>query len=85
MSRKLPGTLYHTTGCEGMNFSGDVNVFLVSDRLEPIWRSSVGMTSIDFIVITAACNWGPYLALMLVTAIRGDFAADDRSVGLGPY
>jgi hypothetical protein len=35
MSRKLPGTLYHTMGCEVMIFSGNVNVFLVSDRLYP--------------------------------------------------
>jgi hypothetical protein len=36
MSRKLSGTLYHTKGCEVVIFSGDGNVFLVSDRLSLI-------------------------------------------------
>src|SRR5262249_50652646 len=30
------------------------------------------------------CYWGSYLARMLVTAPRGDFAADDMRVGFGP-
>jgi hypothetical protein len=37
MSRKLPGTLYHTMGCRVVIFLGSVNVLLVSDRLYPTW------------------------------------------------
>ena len=34
--------------------------------------------------LTAAYNWEPYLALMLVTATAVQFAAGDTSVGFGP-
>jgi hypothetical protein len=53
MSRKLPATLYHTMGCEVVILSDDVNVFLVSDRLKPIWHDVVNMACIDFAVLTA--------------------------------
>jgi hypothetical protein len=42
------------------------------------------MPCIDFVAITASYNWEPYLALMPVTAMQGDLAVDDTSVGLGP-
>jgi hypothetical protein len=42
------------------------------------------MPGIDFVAITAAYNWEPYLALRPVIATEGDLAAGDRSVGLGP-
>ena len=42
------------------------------------------MPCIDFVAITAAYNWEPYLALMPVTATEGDLAAGDTSVGFGP-
>jgi len=84
MSRKLPGTLYYTMGCEVVIFSGDVNVFLVSDRLKPMWHGTVDKPCIDFVAIMAAYNWEPYVALMPVTATEGEFAVGDMSVGLGP-
>jgi hypothetical protein len=49
-----------------------------------MWRSSGDMTRIDFMAITAAYNWDPYLALMPVAATRDDLAAGNTSVGLGP-
>src|SRR6266851_4086701 len=42
------------------------------------------MPCIDFVAITTAYNWEPYLALMPVTATEGDLAAGDTSVGFGP-
>ena len=54
MSRQLPGTRYQAMSCDVVMCSGIVNVFLVSDRLKPIWRSSVDMTHIDFMAIMAA-------------------------------
>jgi hypothetical protein len=38
------------------------------------------MPGIDFVAITAAYNWEPYLALRPVIATEGDLAAGDRSV-----
>jgi hypothetical protein len=35
---------------------------------------------IDFVAITAAYNWEPYLALMPVIVTAGQFAAGDTSV-----
>jgi hypothetical protein len=54
MSRKLPLTIYYTMGCEIVVFSGDVNVFLVPERLKPIWHGAVGIWCIDFVAIMAS-------------------------------
>jgi|SoiMetStandDraft_2_1073263.scaffolds.fasta_scaffold74035_1 hypothetical protein len=64
--------------------SGIVNVILASDRLKPMWHDTMDMPHVDFVAITAAYNWEPYLALMPVTATEGDLAAGDMSVGAGP-
>src|SRR5215510_10089017 len=85
MSRQLPGTHYQTTSCDMVICSGLVNVLVVSDRLKPMWHGTVDMPCIDFVAITAAYNWEPYLALMLGTAAKGDLAVRDTSVGLGPF
>jgi len=42
------------------------------------------MPCIDFVALTAAYNWEPYLTLMPVTTTKGDLAAGDTSVGFGP-
>src|SRR5215831_8675064 len=84
MSRQLPGTHYQTTSCDMVICSGLVNVLVVSDRLKPMWHGTVDMPCIDFVAITAAYNWEPYLALMPVTATEGGLAAGDTSVGSGP-
>jgi hypothetical protein len=42
------------------------------------------MLCVDFVALTAAYNWEPYLARLPVTATQDDLAADDMSVGLGP-
>ena len=42
------------------------------------------MRCIDFMALTAASSREPYLALMPVTAMWGDLAVGDMSVGLGP-
>jgi len=42
------------------------------------------MPCIDCVAITAAGNREPYLALMRGTAMEGDLAAGDTSVGFGP-
>src|SRR2546430_14517743 len=42
------------------------------------------MSRIDFTAFTATSSWRPFLALMWVSPHKGDFAADDMSVGLGP-
>jgi hypothetical protein len=44
----------------------------------------VDVPCIDFVTVTVAYNWEPYLALMLVTATEDELAAGDTSVGLGP-
>jgi len=49
-----------------------------------MWHSAVDIRCIDFVAITAAYNWEPYLALMLGTAMAIQFAAGDTSVGFGP-
>jgi hypothetical protein len=49
-----------------------------------MWYGTVDMPRVDFVALTAAYNWEPYLALMLVIATEGDLAAGDTSVGLGP-
>jgi hypothetical protein len=49
-----------------------------------MWHGTVDMPRVDFVAITAAYNWEPYLALMPVTAMEGDLAAGGMSVGLGP-
>jgi len=38
MSRKLPGTHYQAKSCDVVIYSDIVNVFLVPDRLKPIWH-----------------------------------------------
>jgi len=45
-----------------------------------MWHSAVDIRCIDFVAITAAYNWEPYLALMLGTAMAIQFAAGDTSV-----
>lgn len=47
-------------------------------------HSVVKMLYIDLVVITAASNGKPSLARMLVIATKGDLAAGDPRVGLGP-
>src|SRR5712691_6040194 len=84
MSRKLPATRYQATNCSVVIHLGIGNIFLMSDRLKPMWHGTVNMPCIDFAAITASQNWEPYLALMPVTATQDDFAAGDTSVGLGP-
>src|SRR5437016_1747630 len=42
------------------------------------------MSCIDFVVLTATQNGEPYLTVMLVRAMYGEFAVGDMSVGLGP-
>jgi hypothetical protein len=46
-------------------------------------HGTVEMPCIDFVAIMASYNWEPYVALMPVTAIQGDFAAGDTSVDTG--
>jgi hypothetical protein len=43
-----------------------------------------GIPCIDFVAITVALNSESHLALVLVTATYGDFAASDMSVGREP-
>jgi hypothetical protein len=38
------------------------------------------MPCIDFMAITATRKWGPYVALMLVTATSGDLALGDTGI-----
>ena len=84
MSRKLTATRYQATNCSVVIHLGIGNIFVMSDRLKPMWHGTVNMPCIDFAAITASQNWEPYLALMPVTATQDDFAAGDTSVGLGP-
>jgi hypothetical protein len=48
-----------------------------------MWHDTMDMPHVDFVAITAAYNWEPYLALMPVTATEGDLAAGDMSVDTG--
>ena len=54
MSRQLPGTRYHVTGCDVVIYLGIVNVFIVSDRLKPMWHDPVEIRCMDFAAITAS-------------------------------
>ena len=49
-----------------------------------MWHGAVDIRCIDFVAITASENWELYLALMPVTAMSGNFAVGDTSVGFGP-
>jgi hypothetical protein len=71
MSRQLPGTRYQAKSCDGVICSGIVNVFLASDRLSPIWHSSVIIPCLDFMAVTAVGQWEPYLSeVSLIPACR---------------
>jgi len=48
-----------------------------------MWHGAVDIRCIDFVAITASENREPYLALMPVTAMPGDFAVGDTSVDTG--
>ena len=78
MSRTLSGTHDHATRCNGALYSGLVHVFVVSERLSPLWRHAVAVTHRDCMAMTTACHCGPSVALLLVTATRGACAAEDR-------
>src|SRR5262245_58989402 len=84
MTRQLPGNRYPAMRCGVLMSLVIVNVFLVSDRLKPMWHGTVDMPRVDFVAITAAYNWEPYVALMPVRATEGDLAVGDTSVGSGP-